>query len=151
MRPIHATQRIEAPPERVWAVATDLEHAAERVSGIDRIEVVTDGPFGVGTVWRETRTMMNHQSTEELTVTRCGPPTGYTVEGESCGCAFASTLRFTPAGEGATDVGFEMLWRAKTIFAKLASPIAGLLVGGGMRKAVESDLSDLKRACESPA
>ena len=77
---------IAAPPERVWAVITDLGGAADVMSGIDSVERLDDGAgFGVGTRWRETRTLFGRQATEILEVTAVDAGRSYTVEAESRG------------------------------------------------------------------
>ena len=50
-------KHIEAPPERVFEVVTDLRGAPERIRGITKMEVLTEGPIGGGTRYRETRIM----------------------------------------------------------------------------------------------
>ena len=43
------------PPDRVFAALTDLARGAEWRPGFLGIERLTEGDFGVGTEWRETR------------------------------------------------------------------------------------------------
>ncbi len=68
-------------------MATDLAGAPRVVRGIDAVEVLTPGEFGVGTRWRETRTMLGRSATEEMTVTAMEPQRSYTTEavGRACG------------------------------------------------------------------
>lgn len=138
---------IQAPPEAVFDLITDLTGAAERVSGIDKIEMLTDGPLNVGTRWRETRTMMGQSSTEELEVTAVEPGVGYTAECESCGCRFVSSFHCEAESEG-TRLRVSLSWKALGFMAKLMSPL-GALTSGAARKALERDLADIKRAAES--
>ena len=46
---------IEAPVASVWRVFTDLPGRRQWLSTVTRVEMLTTGPFGAGTVWRETR------------------------------------------------------------------------------------------------
>lgn len=140
-------QSIAAPVESVFAIATDLPRAAEHIAGIDRIELLTDLPVGLGTRWRETRTMMGRPSTEELAITAFDPPHGYTVSSSSCGAEFDCRFGFTPTDDG-TRVTLALEWRAVSLFAKLMSPISGMMVGS-IEKAMRQDLLDLKHAAES--
>ena len=57
MPSVEVQKTIAAPPERVFEVATDLASLPETMSGIDSVEVLSDGPFGEGTRWREIRTL----------------------------------------------------------------------------------------------
>ncbi len=49
MTSVTVVTQVAAPVERVFGVFTDLEHAAERVSNIQEIEVLTTGGFELGT------------------------------------------------------------------------------------------------------
>lgn len=150
MASLSLTKHIAAPIETVFAVATDLEHAAERIRGIEKIELVTLGPVGIGTQWRETRKMMGHQSTETLKIIAFDPPRSYTIACDSCGAHIETTFRFTPVGN-ATDVTLEVSLEARSLFAKLMSPIGNMMFGVAMRKCMEDDLDDIKQAAEARA
>ena len=149
------TKRINAPVETVFDVATDLAHAAERIRGIEKIEVLTPGPVGIGTRWRETRRMMGRESTETLEFTAFDRPRFYTVGCESCGAYMETTFRFTPAvgaaNGDATDLTLDVRSEARSLFAKLMSPLTKLMFGKMMRGCMEDDLNDLARAAESRA
>ena len=47
-------QYVNAPRERVFATATDLRRAPEVISGIQSLEVLTEGPIRKGTRFRVT-------------------------------------------------------------------------------------------------
>ena len=141
------TKQVNAPPDVVFAVASDLAKAAEHVQGIERIELLTPEPVGVGTKWRETRKMMGKEATETLEITAFDPPRSYTVEADSCGCHFVSTFRFTPEA-GGTRVELEVGGHANSFMAKLMSPLSGLMMGT-MKKMMDQDLEDVKRVAES--
>src|SRR4029079_1940023 len=97
------TERIAAPIETVFEVTTDLEHAAGRIRGIEKIELLTPPPVGIGTRWRESRRMMGHAATETLEITAFERPHHYTVGCNSCGATIETTFRFSPvAGPGGT-------------------------------------------------
>ncbi|TWT85223.1 Polyketide cyclase / dehydrase and lipid transport [Posidoniimonas polymericola] len=142
-------QQIAAPVDTVFAIATDLPRAAEHIAGIDRVELLTDGPVGLGTRWRETRTMFGRESTEELAITQFEPPRGYTVSSNSCGAQFDCRFDFSPT-DGGTLMSLELDWRAVSVFAKLMSPLSGMMVGS-IEKAMRQDLLDLKHAAETKA
>jgi hypothetical protein len=71
---IHLSHEIEAAPEVVWDVLTDLPHAHHILRSVKSVESVTEGPYEVGTTWREERSMFGHRGTEELHVTESEPP-----------------------------------------------------------------------------
>ena len=141
--------RVNGSPEEVFRVFTDLENAADRISGIQKIDVLTDGPIRAGTRFRETRIMFKKEAVEEMEITAMEPGESYSFGCESCGCAYSSTFRFTPNG-GGTNVEFHMEARAVSLFAKIMSPLTALMFGPMMRKCMTQDMEDLKAAIEGP-
>ena len=68
------TQHINAPAEKVWAVISDIPASAATLSSIDSIQMLTEGPYSVGTRWKETRSMLGRAETVEMWVSECEPP-----------------------------------------------------------------------------
>ncbi len=138
----------DALPDRVFQVASDFHNAAERISAITKCEVLTEGPIGVGTRFRETRVMFKRECTEEMEITAYDPPHSYVLGAESCGCRYRTELRFTPKN-GGTEVTFDFQAQPLTLFAKIMS----ILMRPMLKKALEQchkDLLDLKATVESP-
>lgn len=148
MKPIVVTRSIAAPPQRVWESITDFEHAADRISGIKSCEVLTDGPVGVGTRFRETRAMFGKEATEEMEIVEFEPPSHYTVQADSCGMHYRSEMRVAPDG-GGSRLEMHMGGTPTTTMAKLMSPIMGRLFAGAARKAIAKDLDDIAAHCEA--
>lgn len=144
---IAVTRQINAPIERVFDVFTDLPRAAERIRGIESVEVLTDGPFAVGTRWKETRKMMGKLATETMWVTAVEPSRSYTAEAASCGTHYTSTYTFE-AFDGGTRVMMSFMSRPTTLLGKLMSPL-GVLMSGAIRKMLVKDMDDLAGVCES--
>jgi hypothetical protein len=149
MKPFHFVCQVGADPARTFEAFTDLRRADQRISGIRRLEVLTDGPIRKGTRFRETRIVFNREATEEMEVTDFQPGRSYAVACQSCGMAWSSTFRFSPEA-GGTRVELEMNTRPITILARLMSPL-GALMAGSVRKCVEQDMNDLRRYLESGA
>lgn len=147
MKPIVLTERIAAPRNVVFALATDMSRAVDVYSGIEAIEPLDDEPMGIGYRWRETREIMGRQATEELEITHYDPEGSYTAESDSCGCRYTATLRCDPVGDE-TLTTLEVTSRPNTFLAKLMAPL-GAIMAGPMKKALAQDLADLKRAAES--
>ena len=148
MSSFQMTKHVAAPVDVVFDIASDLAHATEHVRGIEKIELLTSGPIGVGTKWRETRRMMAREATETLEITAFDRPRTYTVGCDSCGCYFQTVFQFEPHA-GGTAVTLEVTTKAQTFMAKLMSPIGNLMMGKVMRKCIEDDLDDVKRVAES--
>jgi len=138
---------VAAPVPEVWSAFADFRNAAGRIKGIKKIEILTDGPIGVGTKFKETREMFKKEAVETMEVTAFEPNSLYTLECMSCGGHFKTTFRFTPSGQG-TRVDVETNCRALTLFAKLLSPLTSLMMGPMMRKCMLQDMEDLKAVVE---
>jgi hypothetical protein len=142
-------QYIAAPPEKVFDHLTDFRRAPEYVRGIKKVELLTDGPVGVGTRFKETRIMFKREATETMEVTAFERPRGYTLTCESCGCQSVSTFCLVGRGSG-TDVEMNLEVKGLTLFGR----IMGFLMRPMMKmcmKEIAKDLEDIKRAVEGGA
>lgn len=148
MSDVEVHRRVQAPVEEVWRIATDLESAPRVIRGIDAVEVLTPGPFGVGTRWRETRTMFGRSATEELTVSAVDPGRSYSVEATSSGVHYRSTFSFAPAAEGATEATMTFGGRPTTTVAKVLGALSAPLASRSVAKALRADLDDIAAAAE---
>ncbi|GAA3784935.1 SRPBCC family protein [Streptomyces phyllanthi] len=144
-------RRIEASAGRVWEVLTDLEGMSSVLSGVDRVEVVTEGPFGVGTRWRETRRMFGKQATEEMRVTACEPPSRYVVEADSQGTHYVSEFVLSGSGPGPTTVRMTFSAIPSGGLVGLLAKLLGGLGAKAVARAVAKDLADVAVSAENPA
>ena len=145
---ISLSRRIDAPLETVFEVATDLQRAAEHIRGIEKIELLTTLPVRVGTRWRETRRVMGRSDTQTLEITAFDPPHSYTIGCDTCGSDFETTFRFAPMANKSTDVTLDVRCEARSLLAKLMSPLGNLMLGQVIRKCMDDDLADIKRTAE---
>ena len=111
-------------------------------------EFLTEQRSGVGTRFRETRIMMKREATETMEITAFQPPQGYTLEANSCGCHYTTTISLSEAGPGQTRITMNFSGVPKTFAAKLMIPL-GWLFRGTMKKYVLKDLQDIKTYIES--
>ncbi|MER5735494.1 SRPBCC family protein [Streptomyces sp. NPDC002262] len=143
-------RRVAASPGRVWESITDLPDLPRVLSGVQRVEVLTEGGFGVGTRWRETRRMLGKEATEEMTVTECEPPDRYVTVAGSHGMDYVSELSLRPDGpEGSV---LRMAFSARPAHGRRPNPVARLLARLGAKavsRALAKDLDDIARAVES--
>lgn len=147
---IYASCIVEAPAERVFEIASDFRNAPQRISGIERLEILTDGPVGKGTRFKETRIMFKKEATEEMEVLEWDPPRSYTLGADSCGMRWRSVVRCTPEGPQRTKLEMDSGGTPLTLTARLMTPL-GFVFKGAAKKAFEKDLQDLKRAAEGEA
>ncbi|MGW0777527.1 SRPBCC family protein [Streptomyces sp. NPDC002835] len=139
---------ILAPPETVWRALTDIQGWESVLSGVERIEVLSSGPFGVGTRWRETRRMMGKEATEEMYVTACEPPERYVVEADSQGAHYVSEFRLLTAGPETTTVRLSFGAEPPGGFMGVLAKLLGGLGARAVRKALAGDLDDVAAAVE---
>jgi carbon monoxide dehydrogenase subunit G len=148
MSGITVSRDVAAPVDAVWAVITDLEASAARISAIDKVEVLTDGPFAVGTRWRETRTMFGKQATEEMSVSAIDPGRSYTVVADSHGAHYESAFIVEP-----TDAGSRLTMtfdgQATSAVGKVMSALTGWIFKGATTKALAKDLDEIAAAAEA--
>jgi len=147
MSRIIATTLVAAPIEPVFAVYTDLAKAAERIPDITALELLTEGPVGEGTRWRETRVMFKKEAVEEMWITSFDPPRGYTVEANSHGMRYETLFTFVDEA-GGTRVTWTFNGTPLTLGTKIMAPIFGLLFNGVMKKCLQRDLEALRDVCE---
>ncbi len=140
---------VQAPKQAVWAVITDIEGSASRISSIQKLEIL-EKPAGslVGLKWRETRVMFGQEATEVMWVTAAVDNDHYDVRAESHGAIYTTTMAVK--GEGASSTlsmafGAEVL----TFGAKVMWALTGWIAVRAMRKALLKDLSELRDAAEA--
>lgn len=144
------TQHVNASPEKVWAVISDIPGSAATLSGVESIQMVSEGPYGEGTRWKETRSMMGRRETVELWVSQADPPRSTTVKALQGGADYTS--RFTLAErDGGTDLtltfGAEVL--RPTVLSKIMMALSGKIGMSMTRKALAKDLAEIAAKAES--
>ena len=147
MSSIKIKKHIEAPPETVFAAAIDLSTWSDRMQGIEKVELLTDGPMALGTKFRETRIMFKREATEEMEVIAFDAPRSYALGAENHGCRYQTQMTFTPNGSG-TDL--EMTFEATPLTA-LAKIMAAMMkpMMSKIGEMCGKDLDDLKASIEA--
>ncbi len=140
-------ERVNAPVKQIFGVMTDISNAPKHISGIKNVDMVSDGPVGTGTRWKETRVMFGKESTEEMWITEFVENEKYVVEADSCGANYKTVFKFKPVDNYTTDVSMEMNVTPISIAAKLMSPISFFLKGA-IIKSVRQDLRDASAVCK---
>ncbi len=142
-RSVVVERRVAASQGRVWEALTDLGRMDRMLSGVTRVEVLTDGGFGVGTRWRETRRMFGKDATEEMWVTVSEPPERYVVEAESHGSRYVSKWVLRADGPESTTILMTFSADATGAVAGLLAKVMGSVGARAVRKAVTKDLDDV--------
>ncbi|MEO1529713.1 MAG: SRPBCC family protein [Planctomycetota bacterium] len=136
---ITVTETIAARPDVVFAASSNIPAWAEVIPAINRIEMLTDGPVGVGTRFIETRTLFGREASETMEVVEYEPPSHYVLKAESNGCRYLTEIRFEPHGD-VTKMSFNFTAEPLTIFAK----VMGVIMKPLMKKMIQLCAKDLR-------
>ncbi len=142
---------IEAPCETVFERATSFATMPEYISGVTEVEMLTEGPLAVGTRFREKRVIFGKEAVEELEVTAVEPGQMVELGCDSCGVRYRSRYTFEQGARGQTKVSLHMESTPLSAGARFMGMVMSPLMKGTMRKLLENDMADLKRACEQQA
>lgn len=152
MNEIVVSRVIEASPQRVWEVLTDLAGAPETLSGVESVQLLTDGPYAVGTRWQETRTMFGRSATEEMWVADNDPWRRTEVRAQSGGTSYVTEMLLTPLDEQESRTELTMRFTAQmqdpSTLTRAAMAVTGGLATRATTKALEQDLADIAGAAE---
>ena len=157
MSTVAVTHLIEAPVLEVWRVFTDLPSRCTWLSTVSHVEMLSRGPFGVGTVWRETRSMGDDggEITEEFHVQDCVAPEKFVVTSPGIGADYRMTYTFVPVVEGRHRGGTMVTVVQDGAPTAASGRFLALVFGGLAARTVEGalrhDLDDLAVAAGHPS
>jgi hypothetical protein len=144
---VEAQVTINGSKAAIWAAITDIEHAAEIISGIESIEVVEKPASGlVGLKWRETRILFGKPATVEKWITEAVENEFYRTRAEDSGFVFLTTMRISESG-GTVALISSHETKPQGFAAHLKS-MPMVLFKGVIKKAILEDLNDIKSAVE---
>jgi hypothetical protein len=148
---IHVELPIQAAPETIWHIITDIEHAPAYIQGIDAIEIIEQPAVGlVGLKWRETRTFFGQTVDEVIWITAAAPNQYYRSKAVNHGNSYTTEFRIDPAPDYTVlQVNFRA--KAQTLGARVLAFIFRLLAQNATQKALLQDLEDIKAAAEKKA
>jgi hypothetical protein len=145
---VEAQMTIHGSKAAIWAAITDIENAAEIVSGIEKIEVLERPASGlVGLKWRETRMLFGKPASADKWITEAAENEFYKTRAESDGFVFLTTMRISESRDGITLTSTHVS-EPQGFVARLMSIPMKLLFKGVAKKAILQDLNDLKSAVE---
>ncbi|HEY0451712.1 SRPBCC family protein [Actinophytocola sp.] len=134
------TLPIDAPAELVWQTMSTVEKWPEWTPTMTEIRRLDDGELRVGST-AEVR--QPKQPPRTWTVTELTPGKSFTWVSSGTGLQLAADHVITTDGDG--TVGALLTFTVRGVLA----PVAGLLAGGAMRRAVDTEAESLKKWCES--
>lgn len=144
---VEAQVTINGSKAAIWAAITNIEHASEIISGIEKIEIVEEPASGlVGLKWRETRILFGSAATVEKWITDAAENQFYATRAEDGGFVFLTTMRISQSNGGMTLTSSHET-KPQGFVAKLKSTPM-FLFKGVIKKAILQDLNDIKSAVE---
>lgn len=150
---IHLDRLIDATPDQVWRVLTDIEHSAETIRSVENVELL-DGhtSFQVGTRWRENRTLMGHKGTEELEVIEAQEPSHFAVRTTRAKDVVTMTYTLSPLTNG-TRLSLTLVddMHERGVGGAIAWALFGEVSMHSTRRMLEHDLADIASAAEAKA
>lgn len=147
---IELERTVQAPVARVWDVLTDVARADQTLGAVTKVELLTDGPYRVGTRWRETRRMFGKEATEQMRVTVVEPQTRTVVEADSSGVHYVTEFTLAPAPENGTRlaVSFTALQAQAGPVQRVLWAVVGRLGAKATEKMMAKDLQDIAARAE---
>ncbi|MER7439324.1 SRPBCC family protein [Micromonospora avicenniae] len=151
MSTVAVTGRIEAHAVDVWRLLTDLPGRARRhLAG--PVELLTSGPFGPGTSWREPRFQPDGGLlVEEFCVVEAVPPRRLVLVSSGVGVDYRITWELRGAGRrhhGCTLASVTLAAFPVDPYGRVAALFLGALAARAMEHALRTDLADLAAAVE---
>ena len=133
---------INAPLQRVWEIASDVQRQPEWMHEMKRVEMLTPGPVRVGSRGRATVRIFGISTTDDVVITRLEPPHAFGIrhEGKFTG---EGLLEFSAEGDERTLIRW-MEYLRPPLFPTLG----GLIQRPILRRIFQSDLESLKRILE---
>ncbi|HYS71801.1 MAG TPA: SRPBCC family protein [Thermoplasmata archaeon] len=136
--PFELSARIDASPDRVFAVLTDLRQAKDWLPSVQKIDEVSPGSFGTGTSWRETRQAGKRIFQSTIRVTEYKPASTLSLVVDGKGMTGQLSFRLAPK-DGGTDVHYVAEMKGKGLMRLMTGTI------NRMMAAEDADLLDRLR------
>ena len=131
---------IDASPDRVWEVLTDLEAWPRRIETVDVVELLTPAPIGQGSRVRLKQPKLP-EGTWEVTVWQA--PTFFEWRQQASGVTSVAGHRVEPLESGRTRLSLELEMQGLLI------PIVGRLYRNLTNRYMSLEAEGMKRAAES--
>lgn len=142
------TMEIKGGKEKIWKAITDIQHAENILSGIQKTEIIEQPSEGIiGLKWKETRRIFNQEATETMWITDAVENESYTTRAESHGMVYISHFDIIDKGEKCLlEMSFE--GQPSTFLAKISALVFAKMMMKSTKKELLKDLKDIKAFVE---
>jgi uncharacterized membrane protein len=141
------SRTVNAPAGAIWDVVTNLANSPAVLTQVASVEVLSQGDFGVGTRWRETRTMFGNEAAVEMEVAAVDPGRWYDVVAEDRSATYRSRIELSER-DSATVVTMTFSAEGRGKAGRLLGALTGPLTRGATEKLLSQDLADIAAAAE---
>lgn len=139
-------QDVEAGPSEAWEVLVDFAAYPERMASYESLELLSVASGGLGTRWRQTRTVYGRSHSQVMEVTRWEEPTLLELEAGERGARYRTTYVLVESASGTrVEMRFEV--EATNPLARAFQRLFGARLMRSTAEAMEKDLEDLLAAC----
>jgi len=139
---------INKPKELVWNAITDIENSDAMISSIITLNVLHKPSQGLdGLKWEETREMFGKEAKETMWITDSADNKYYCTRAENHGSVYITKLSVND-NENGTLLSMSFNGIAQTQTAKILSFLMSPFIKKSIKKALTSDLQDIKMFVE---
>lgn len=142
-------REIEASPEDVWRILTDLDNAKGMLPGVIEIERLEGPAYDVGTRWKETRRVFGVAASEVMEVTHVDPCRSTTVQAENRGVIYTTEFHLIP-GDRFTVLSMSLLgeMRSTSRVSRALMALSKPLTLAATKRAIARDLDAIAHVAE---
>jgi uncharacterized membrane protein len=137
---VETTVEIDAPPERVWEVMTDIERWPEWTASVERVERLDDGPLRLGS---RARLKQPRFPSVVWEVTDLERGRSFTWTARNVGVTSIGAHRIVPGATGRVTVNLSLRQEGPV------APVLALFTGKLTRRYIQTEAQGLKRRCEA--
>jgi uncharacterized membrane protein len=144
---VEQSVHIATSKEKVWTVISDIEHLAEIITGVERIEILQTGTNLLGLRWRETRMYFGSSASIEKEIIELRQTEVIVSRSAMDGFEFITRFEIEAVNSGCRLLSSHQTI-ARSVAAKIKS-IPMIFFKGMMKKAIMQDLNDIKARSEA--
>lgn len=146
MKPIVVTKKIAAPIDSVFRTVAEINRFSKAIPHIVRVEFISEEKSGLGTQFRETRSMRGREFSTVLEITEFAENEHVRIVSDSHGTVWDTLFTVEPE-DAHTILKMEMTATPKKLAAKASTRLMRPMVA----KAVAADMESVKTYCEELA
>jgi uncharacterized protein YndB with AHSA1/START domain len=129
---------IHAPVETVWDCLNDIDHTAEWVTGLESAQIVSEGPYGLGSVYHDHNRIGPFLQITPWHVTAFEAMTQQVHESESASLPSKMTLKLTPVDDG-TQLYMSVDYRLLPRLGLLGRALESLMMNQLMKEVISQN------------